>query len=200
MTTTLEQRAFVENEILSRTIRGAFQRVHIYDKVSKDDDRGSFREKVKKSLQRCAAPYRTQKVSPHEHLENIDCLRGDLKIVSFGVAQKLLNLYLKCLWCVGYLYDTPPHCPVDSIILAKIKSPVPRWPSLDRENYEERIRAIESLARQEGIGVAEWELSFFNEANPTYTRQRKSIAMSVLGVHKGVGNLSRKSENISKKS
>jgi hypothetical protein len=36
----------------------------------------------------------------------------------YGVAQKLLNLFLKYLWCLGTIAE-PPHCPVDRIIIGK---------------------------------------------------------------------------------
>lgn len=34
----------------------------------------------------------------------------------FGRAQKMLNMYLKYLWCAGMI-DTPPHCPFDDRVI-----------------------------------------------------------------------------------
>jgi len=36
----------------------------------------------------------------------------------YGVAEKLLNLALKYYWCLGHI-PTPPHCPVDRIVIEK---------------------------------------------------------------------------------
>lgn len=38
---------------------------------------------------------------------------GRMKI---GHAQKALNLYLKYMWCAGWVRE-PPHCPFDRIVL-----------------------------------------------------------------------------------
>ncbi len=168
MTISSEQKDFIEKEILSRTLQGAFQRVQIYDKSATNEDREQFREIARNLLRKSSVPYRIRKISSQEHINNIDTLKSELKIVKFGVAQKLLNLYLKWLWCAGYLYDAPPHCPIDSIILAKIKTQEPRWPLLSKELYEERVRKISEIAQQEGLEIASWELRFFNHWNPAY--------------------------------
>lgn len=36
--------------------------------------------------------------------------------MKFGRAQKLLNMYLKYMWCAGEI-STPPHCPFDNQII-----------------------------------------------------------------------------------
>ena len=35
-----------------------------------------------------------------------------------GVAQRLLNLQLKYLWCIG-IAGEPPNCPVDRVMINK---------------------------------------------------------------------------------
>lgn len=37
-----------------------------------------------------------------------------------GISQKVLNLYLKYLWCLGEI-KKPPHCPIDREVLDKLK-------------------------------------------------------------------------------
>ena len=66
------------------------------------------------------------------HINNIEELRNALQEefaeilhegrMRFGVAQKMLNLYLKHLW-VRNCIETPPHCPFDDIILKKLFQP-----------------------------------------------------------------------------
>jgi hypothetical protein len=39
--------------------------------------------------------------------------------INFGIAQKMLNLYLKYMWSLGNIQE-PPHFPVDRIIQIKL--------------------------------------------------------------------------------
>lgn len=82
--------------------------------------------------------------------------------VTFGVAQKLLNLYLKYLWCLGEI-DTPPHCPVDSRILVTVGLPNVRWSKMDKGVYKNIIARIKEVADESGFAnMSEWELETFN--------------------------------------
>ena len=79
---------------------------------------------------------------------------------NIGVAQKLLNLQLKYLWCMGKI-KTPPHCPVDRIILerTKLKGKC-NWTEIDSiPRYEKAIKAITEQATKDGCkSIADWEL------------------------------------------
>jgi hypothetical protein len=77
----------------------------------------------------------------------------------YGVAQKLLNLFLKYLWCIGKIAE-PPHCPVDRIIIGKTRYKGRNWTQIVRRSeYEEIIEDIRRLANLEGTSIAQWELS-----------------------------------------
>jgi hypothetical protein len=60
-----------------------------------------------------------------------------------GAAQKLLNLYLKFLWCLGKV-DMPPHLPLDSIVQKILpRGERIRWTKMDDlSEYEKTIHAI----------------------------------------------------------
>jgi len=76
---------------------------------------------------RAAAKKYSQSVSDAEHFEAIGRIAQTLSArhgsilkggrFRYGTAQKAFNLYLKFLWRLGQI-PTPPHCPVDGIVLS----------------------------------------------------------------------------------
>jgi len=80
----------------------------------------------------------------------------------YGAAQKLLNLFLKYLWCLGTIAE-PPHCPVDRIIIGQTRYKERNWTEIVRRSeYEEIIEDIRRLANREGTSIAQWELSTYS--------------------------------------
>lgn len=77
-----------------------------------------------------------------------------------GIAQKALNLYLKYLWCLGWLPIPPPNCPLDRRIIDKLNLKDRNgldWTKLDEmENYKKLIQKCRQIAGN--ISLAEWEL------------------------------------------
>lgn len=75
-----------------------------------------------------------------------------------GSAQKLINLWLKYLWCHGTQALPPPHFPVDGVILNHIPSMRHiRWTELDDWNgYRGIIAEARALAGAEPLAL--WEL------------------------------------------
>ena len=74
------------------------------------------------------AQYKTAKVTDAQHIDNIKALSDSTKKyseifnggrINFGIAQKMLNLFLKYQWCLGNIKE-PPHFPVDRIIQQKL--------------------------------------------------------------------------------
>jgi hypothetical protein len=80
----------------------------------------------------------------------------------FGIAQKLINLYLKYRWCLGQI-PTPPHCPFDRIIISKIGlyNGVINWTEIDCPNtYRSLVEKAQIKAGE--MSIAEWELLEFS--------------------------------------
>jgi hypothetical protein len=114
-------------------------------------------------------PNYTDRLEEEQHYKHIDNLivcansagsgvLGELGY-KYGVAQKLLNLFLKYLWCIGKIAE-PPHCPVDRIIIGKTRYKDRNWTQIVRRSeYEEIIEDIRRLANLEGTSIALWELS-----------------------------------------
>lgn len=161
---------FLDNEMWILTIGGAFQRANIYVKGTKvDKDRENFRSSLKSKVLELANRY-VNKINEQDHLDNIEELilscRNDILNggqLGFGPAQKLLNLYLKYEWCRGIIAE-PPHCPVDRIVLSKLKqNPTPNWTMIKTpDEYMELVQALKGEAKKHGKSLAEWELEIFN--------------------------------------
>ena len=76
----------------------------------------------------------------------------------FGIAQKLVNLYLKYLWASG-LVEEPPHCPLDGIV-RDLPDLNYDWTASDaRQEYEGAIARLTTHASPRSLAV--WELQEF---------------------------------------
>ncbi len=104
---------------------------------TKDENkRIQVRECAQCKVEEIAKQYKRRKVSEvseKRHIENIKALQDALtnqcgkylhnRKFRFGRAQKLLNTYLKCLWCANWLKVAPPHCPFDRAIICDLSLP-----------------------------------------------------------------------------
>ena len=135
------KRTFINSEIWSLTIGGAFQRANVYKPNVLEKDKKEFKSMLKGYIDNTIVPsYKQGSVSDTIHIENIESLQqhttafGKLLTngqFNFGVSQKLLNLYLKYLWCLGIIPE-PPHFPVDRIIQQKLKyKPIIAWTKIE---------------------------------------------------------------------
>lgn len=165
--------------ILSNTISAAFSQSIVYkvykekpenqDQFEWDEQKRKFRENIGKYLVEIEEKY--DPINDHserirnfkEKIESENANRAVLMCdeISFGRAQKLVNMYLKYLWCLGK-FDTPPHCPIDRGVLKivgwKEYPPDPPWthPEFTKEKYEEAIEMCKLKAA--GQTLSEWEL------------------------------------------
>ncbi len=165
------QQTFINTEIWILTFGGAFQRANIYAENVRENQRKAFRDALIHKVEKDLLPQYESEVSEEKHIQNI------LEIVAyshehtpilkpgqlyFGVAQKLLNLYLKYQWCLGNIAQ-PPHFPVDRIIQQKLKfKPIINWTSMkSEEKYRNIIECARKDAEEKGVSLAEWELEEF---------------------------------------
>ena len=162
---------FIETEIWLLTIGGGFQRANVYINGATDKERSEFRNKLHDEVIKIAAEY-TGTVSEARHIDNIIKIsklehralnNGSL---NFGISQKILNLYLKYLWCLGEI-STPPHFPVDRRIQIELGyKPLINWTKM--KNQEEYLQIIEH-AKKEAVkkynNIAEQELILFTRSS-----------------------------------
>jgi hypothetical protein len=168
---------FIENELYYLSLSGAFQRNNVYSKeiiLLEDNEKKRFKQSLKESVIEIAKQY-NEEVDDDAHISSIlkliqinqsSILRNNGKL-NFGTAQKLLNLYLKYLWCTERLSYAPPHCPIDSIILNKSLSfRNDRWTNLDcPQTYMQYVIELREIATKNKMSLAEWELMVFNRRN-----------------------------------
>jgi len=163
-----EKRKFAEKEILFLVFQSALNRgFPVYNKKADVEKKKKFKaylsERLKEWVEKCKGK---EYVSVLTEFQN-DINKSEHKIIlknhkiTFGRVQKLLNLYLKYHWTFGFDKKEPPHCPIDSIILGKIKWPGPSWtnPKFDVEKYKEAIDKCKKKADKKS--VVEWELFTF---------------------------------------
>ena len=110
----------------------------------------------------------TLPVAESTHVKNIERIVNSLtrrhagmlqdKTFRIGPAQKALNLYLKYFWCSGHI-PTPPHCPIDAIVLRAVKLSRPTaWTKINSSaEYTYIINALKEIAGSQSL--AEWELA-----------------------------------------
>ena len=166
---TENQENFILQIILSNTQGSSFQHGKVYKKNVSRENKEKFVKAFRDKLKSLEKKYR-KKVSEKDHIENIEKFKDGLsddfpavlrgKKMRLGPAQKAVNLYLKFLWCLGYIKE-PPHCPIDGIVLTKVKSKI-KWTKLDDvEEYKEIIELIRARAKAGNQSIAKWELDLW---------------------------------------
>ena len=95
--------------------------------------------------------------------------------INFGIAQKMLNLYLKYMWSLGHI-QSPPHFPVDRIIQELLNKELKAlgikvqelkaWTQFTDEHHYVKVMnsARELISKKESFAnhsLAELELSLF---------------------------------------
>lgn len=168
---------FLLDEIWVLTIGASFQRANIYISRENVIKNNEFKEKLKLYIINLSEKYINEQIEEAAHIDNIKSIgtfsSGYALILNdeqlrFGVCQKLLNLYLKYLWCLDILKFPPPHFPVDRIIQTKLNISKPySWTQMNNEtNYLEVIRIARSGLNQHNVqNLAELELLLFNRRN-----------------------------------
>lgn len=166
------QKEFLRQTALLNAIGAAFQHAGIYTKTAASEAKDELRADLEDRLSNLEEQYRDT-VSSQEHFQNIHCLaefissrharilrEGRFRV---GVAQKALNIYLKLIWCYGWIFE-PPHCPIDSIVLAEIGDTKTKWTKMrDISAYRTAIEAVLEHVRQHvpGKSVSQWELEIW---------------------------------------
>ena len=167
----MSKQKFINTEIWILTFGGGLQRANVYKANTNESERKAFRKEIAEFIEFKLLPDYTSKVETQEHVSNIEAIiRESAEFESilngcklrFGVAQKILNLFLKYQWCLGNIHE-PPHFPVDRIIQTKIKSKdIVNWTEMD--SAEEYLKIIELLRDRIGdkSSLAKWELENFD--------------------------------------
>lgn len=164
----------LKNELIAEvfwayTRSGAFQRAWIYNNSASDDDKKEFRANTKKFLfKNVYLRYAGKSINAKQLEKIIESLQQKHKGVKYinerglkyGNAQKFVNLYLKAMWLTGYL-KTPPHFPVDSIMIHELGFGF-KWTNMDKPEYDEVIKRAETTSKiKKYKNTAEWEAEYY---------------------------------------
>jgi hypothetical protein len=180
------QDSFIQNEIWMLTFGASFQRSGIYNKTAPEAQKGSFKTKTRAYIVDVVLDgYKTGNVSDGQHIENIKSISAyssnfsEIFVkgkINFGIAQKMLNLYLKYMWSLGNIPE-PPHFPVDRIIQIKLIEQakqleinpikIEAWTQFNDEKHYLKVisSARELISKNENLAkhsLAELELLLFD--------------------------------------
>ena len=175
---------FLAQETFTLTVNGAIGRNKTYRDGIDPKSKPRFRESLRCWLYDRVGEYGAERVSDERHLANIKRLsstlsesHGDILLdgtFHIGAAQKALNLYLKYCWARGVVQE-PPHCPIDSIVLAKIAKCASgvgcrictqvTWTKIRRTHeYVHFVEKAKARAAEQGLSLARWELGIWEAA------------------------------------
>lgn len=166
------QRAFIEDEVFGLTLQGTVQRSGVYRVGLTEGHRKAFQSGLKCQLTKLLEHYRNS-VDEQQHCGNIEELAKDLSAkytqvladgrMKIGHAQKALNLYLKYMWCVGWIPE-PPHCPFDRIVLQFVpECKNMLWTRLNSmDDYNRIVKCSKIVAGGQSLSM--WELDLYNRS------------------------------------
>jgi len=166
-----QQDEFLRTQFWANSIAAALQHSGAYRTNTSENSRQTFRERMRDVVKGIARQYENNSVKEMEHINNIETIITASRefsailnngVLTFGVAQKMLNLYLKFLWCHGSIRE-PPHCPLDSRILGLAGW---RGTCFTKMNLQDYLNAIKTLkVISEDMTLAQWELKSYNQLN-----------------------------------
>lgn len=165
------QQCFMFDQVCILAWNASVQRSNLYkpDVAPKDRRSSDFRTGILTFVKDELLPQYRSRCTERMHVANIERLvkhgnktgRSVLRKegYKFGVAQKLLNLLLKYLWCLR-LTGEPPHCPIDRIVLERTKlRGKMNWTDIrSKKQYERAVEAIRDKADEGKMSLAVWEL------------------------------------------
>ena len=169
------QKDFLKAEFWMSSWSASVQRSRLYsDRAGSDPARKIFQARVQSFVDEKLLPKYANGCKEADHYLNIRALEKlgsqyGIDILyngyPFGVAQKLLNVYLKYQWCSGWISE-PPHCPIDRTILAKLKLENRFiWTTMKESDYRAAIDELKGVALQGGLSPARWELNEFRRSS-----------------------------------
>ena len=168
---------FINKEIWMLTFGASFQRAYAYVESASEDIKVIFKSNTTIVIENMLTQYKVGTVTDEQHITNIKELSNSTKKyseifnsgqINFGIAQKMLNLYLKYQWCLGNIKE-PPHFPVDRIIQQKLNEQaklkgLPKLELLPWTQFEDEIhysKVINNARSLKIVSPAQLELKLF---------------------------------------
>ena len=170
---------FIRDEIYKLSWSAAVGRSKIYKENIGESERLEIKNVVQSFIDNNFISYYQNAVNDKTHNQNIINLSKEVSkkfntilydnVFSIGTSQKVLNLYLKYLWCMDKI-QTPPHYPIDGIIfniLAKKSLTKDQrnifsisWTKLN--DIDEYFKIIQKARTIVGSNLSSWELKYWS--------------------------------------
>jgi len=167
---------FIKDELWMLTINAICRGTKLYENGASKERKREFKKELKRYVEKIVEKQYHTEVEEENHKKNIKsiCKKAEndfgdiLKNGKFmiGRGQKILNLYLKYLWCLEEITNIaePPHCPIDSKILDSIGSDI-NWTELDNiKEYQGLIEKIRKKANDKSVSISQWELEKYSRS------------------------------------
>ncbi|NCN05944.1 MAG: hypothetical protein GW949_09965 [Spirochaetales bacterium] len=162
---------FVLDEVFLMAWNASAQHNRLYALECTPTQRIVFKNRMKEFIESSVLPNYHHDYSEKDHLSFIHSIKEYAEkefcpilskgTYTIGTAQKLLNLLLKYYWCLGYLDNTPLHCPVDRIILQVAGINSVNWTDFDTaDEYQGIVNRLKEVAQSRSL--AEWELDLWS--------------------------------------
>jgi len=163
---------FINNEIWTLIFGAAFQRANVYKIINADNLKQDFKKATRQYIEKSVLPkYKRNNIKDEAHIASIQAISNFTSNYSkllkggklnFGISQKLLNLYLKYLWCQNKL-GVPPHFPVDRRIQERLNfKPIISWTKINKvDDYMKIISFARKNKEAKYKSIAEMELAYF---------------------------------------
>ncbi len=166
-----DKKEFIRSEFWIMSWQASMPRPRkFYKPDASKSDRKKFQQDLIEFCKELLRQYKDKSVTESDHCKNIQKLADrantykdvlEEPYYNIGIAQKLLNLQLKYLWCMGKV-KKPPHCPVDRNILNKTRlKDKCNWTEIDSiACYKKVIKVISEVATP--MDIADWELCHYS--------------------------------------
>ncbi|MFW2135000.1 hypothetical protein ACK2M7_01725 [Chryseobacterium sp. TY4] len=163
----VEKEKFLRWQFWILTVSASFSRANIYVPEVDQESKEEFKKHLFNSLEKLSEHYQYP-VSEERHIQIIsdyihestkysNILQGEM--LRYGVAQKMVNLYFKYLWCAGYIPNPPRHFPLDRLIQNGTK--IISWTKLHEDDDFRYLEKLNELCSEDN--KAEWELLEYNK-------------------------------------
>jgi hypothetical protein len=169
---------FVERMVLRNAVNAALQRGSpVYQEAAKDPvQRNNFKEAIKGCLAKLGKRYVCWEYDQEMYLGEIEALRQTVNdrfehilnpgMISIGVAQKCVGVYLKYRWLIGQPDKMPFFPPVDGMLMKAVGvQNIKGFKQIEsRDQLLEIIARINARAQQDGYRSATlWEADWWTD-------------------------------------
>jgi hypothetical protein len=178
------KKSFLRAEIWMVIYAKAFNNTNVFVPNCDENEKGFFKQKLIGLVEWLTEGYNVKTISEVRHIDTIEQVASFSDVaqgifingkMSFGIAQIIVNTYLKFQWCLGEV-SCPPHFPVTEAIQEDLSRHLidEKYPELeikslneivDKTHYMKVINAARKVTKgsnyaSSGLNIAELDLQW----------------------------------------